>query len=211
MADTADRTASLEGEEAVRAEAFVKQLVENNVKLLALDFDLTLVSMHTGGRWWGSAETLARSVRPIFRTIIPLCQSAGIEVSIVTMSQQTRLIANVLRLSLQCDTTRIRIRGGEKQKLVTESGAVESVSEIAGCRKQKHISSLLQCRIEHGESALLPHQVLLIDDDSMNVQEALDHENRALLFNPDAPMMLIVGVDPASSFDMDDVVTHGHE
>jgi len=186
--------------DAIRAEAFVAELSEKNVKLLTIDFDLTLVSMHTGGRWWGSAETLARSVRPVFKTIIPLCHMAGIEVSIVTMSQQTRLIANVLRSSLQCDTTNIRIRGGEKKRLVTESGDVDA-AESHGCRKQKHISSILEARLQCGESELLPHQILLIDDDSMNVQEALDHEMRAILFNPDAPLQIIAGIDPAFSFD----------
>lgn len=201
LADTADEARTcLSGEEAARAEAFVRQLVEMNVKVLALDFDLTLVSMHTGGRWWGSAETLARSVRPVFRTIIPYAQSLGIEVCIVTMSQQTKLISNVLHLSLACDTSKIAVRGGGKNHLVKEDGELDT-SSTDGCRKQRHIASVLHSRMQRGSDTVLPCQVMLIDDDSLNVQEALDHEMRGLFFSPDNPMYLVCGIDPGMSFD----------
>merc|ERR1712054_711060 len=87
LADFESSRGNLLAEEVARTKAFVSQLVEMNVKLLALDFDLTIVSMHTGGRWWGSAETLARSVRPVFKTIVPYAMSLGLEVAIVTLSQ----------------------------------------------------------------------------------------------------------------------------
>ena len=36
------------------------------VKLLLLDFDYTLASVHTGGSWHDGPESLAKSIRPIF-------------------------------------------------------------------------------------------------------------------------------------------------
>jgi hypothetical protein len=191
----------LVGEEESRAKAFVRQLVEAGVKLLAIDFDLTMISMHTGGRWWGSAETLARSVRPVWKTIVPYAMSMGLEVCVATMSQQTHLVANVLRLSMGqwIDTTKIAVRGGEKGRLVNEHGDLDT-ADVEGSRKQKHIKSVLQSRVARGDSALLVHQVMLIDDDALNIEEALEQGTRALLFSPDNPLFLIVGVDPASSF-----------
>merc|ERR1719231_1466626 len=202
LADTADEgRACLTGEDAARAEAFVRQLVEMNVKLLAIDFDLTLISMHTGGRWWGSAETLARSLRPVFKTIVPYAMSLGIEVAICTMSQQAHLVSRVLQLSMprDCDTGKIAVRGGEKGRLVREDGDLDSVLVEGSC-KQRHIASVVQARLARGDSNLQPHEVLLIDDDTMNIQEALENGTRGLLFSPDNPMFLFCGIDPAASF-----------
>ena len=48
-----------------------------NIKLVAFDFDLTLVRIHTQGRWTGSAETLSKYLRPIFVELIVQCSSSG--------------------------------------------------------------------------------------------------------------------------------------
>ena len=135
-------------------------LAEEGVKVLAIDFDLTLSSMHTGGKWWGTAETLARSVRPIFKVIIPAALELGIEVCVVTFSAQTKLISNVLEMSLPCDAAQIRIRGGEKKKLVNEDGELDTQIE-EGQRKQRHINSMLRARAARGEGPVLPHELVL--------------------------------------------------
>merc|ERR1711988_25703 len=125
----------------------------------------------------------------------------GLEVAIVTLSQQANLVSKVLRLSMprDCDTARIAVRGGQR-RLVKEDGEL-ACPEVEGARKQRHIASVLESRCARGESALQPHRVLLIYDDSMNVQEALESGTRALLFSPDNPLFLVCGIDPASSFD----------
>jgi len=82
---------------------------------------------------------------------------------------------------------------------VNEHGDLDT-ADVEGSRKQKHIKSVLQSRVARGDSALLVHQVMLIDDDALNIEEALEQGTRALLFSPDNPLFLIVGVDPASSF-----------
>ena len=47
------------------------------INFLAVDFDLTLVDMHTGGRFEGSPMELCRAVRPFFRSLIPMAISRG--------------------------------------------------------------------------------------------------------------------------------------
>ena len=57
---------------AHKAELIVRSLKQRGVNFLAIDFDLTMVNCHTGGRWQGSTADLASKVRPIFRSLIPL-------------------------------------------------------------------------------------------------------------------------------------------
>jgi hypothetical protein len=64
--------------------------------MLSKDFDMTLVSEHTGGQWAGSVKDLASKVRPLFRTLLPLVLAADISVAIVTFSCQVQTISAVL-------------------------------------------------------------------------------------------------------------------
>ena len=42
-------------------------MVARGIKVLALDFDMTLVACHTRSQWYGTAEELARYTRGSFR------------------------------------------------------------------------------------------------------------------------------------------------
>ena len=42
-----------------------------SIKLVAFDFDCTIVTIHTGGQWIDSPEKLAEFVRPCFRSLLP--------------------------------------------------------------------------------------------------------------------------------------------
>ena len=66
------------------------------MRLLALDFDLTLVNVHTNGTWTAGATELRDSLRPLFCSLIPAVQQQGIFVSVVTFSGQTDLIRECL-------------------------------------------------------------------------------------------------------------------
>lgn len=47
------------------------------VNFLALDFDLTILDIHTSGRWPGTPEQLAQRIRPFFQALIPVAVAAG--------------------------------------------------------------------------------------------------------------------------------------
>lgn len=51
--------------------------VRVQVNFLALDFDLTIVDIHTSGRWPGTPEQLAQRIRPFFQSLIPVAVSQG--------------------------------------------------------------------------------------------------------------------------------------
>jgi len=188
LADSTRRE-GLEVNDEAKALAWVKHLEEKGVRLLCLDFDLTLVSVHTGGKWRGTIEALAARVRPVFKIVIAEALSCGIEVCIVTMSRQCRLVADVLHMALcfTCDVSKIIIRGGERGRLVTEAGEPDSFL-YDGSRKQSHIKSVLAARRQRGGDELVASQVLLVDDDAFNVEEALDNGYRAVAFDPDNPL-----------------------
>ncbi len=82
------------------ARRVINTLVDKGVKVLALDFDKTIVSIHTCGFWQKGTPKLAEYVRPCFKALI----SAGLEkklfVCIVTYSRQPALIRDVLKLVL---------------------------------------------------------------------------------------------------------------
>lgn len=72
------------------------KLAQAGIKLLAIDFDLTLVSTHTGGVWSKGAEHLAQHVRPSMKQLILTAMMDGIHVAIVTFSPQVRLLCSGL-------------------------------------------------------------------------------------------------------------------
>lgn len=80
----------------------VELLRRLGIKLVAFDFDYTLVNIHTGGQWPDSAEKLAEFVRPCFRHLLPeLLRCHDIHTCVVTFSPQEQLIRQVLKISLK--------------------------------------------------------------------------------------------------------------
>ena len=72
------------------------------IKVIAFDFDQTIVNVHTHGQWRDSAGKLAKFVRLYLRElIVELAKCTDISTCIVTYSSQTELIREVLRISLQ--------------------------------------------------------------------------------------------------------------
>lgn len=67
-----DETAALHASRQI-----VIKMKEAGINLVALDFDFTVIDVHTGGRWQGSADELATHIRPFFRFLIPEVNQAG--------------------------------------------------------------------------------------------------------------------------------------
>jgi hypothetical protein len=78
-------------------------ITTNNVRLLAIDFDATIIQVHTYGAWRGTAQELSTHVRPVFIKLLQYSltlQDYGLYVSIVTFSAQKKLIRQVLAIIL---------------------------------------------------------------------------------------------------------------
>jgi hypothetical protein len=175
---------------------------QRGINFLALDFDLTLISIHTGGTYQGSAESLSRFIRPEFYHIISLLLNPTAEtltppivnIAIVTFSPQVQLIKDCLTIWFGAEIAdRIPIRGGDRGWCY-EGGGTQ------GEGKQGHMASAVEeivsshhARLEKsGASSTTPDSeliinrssTLLIDDDATNIKIALREGVRAIWLNP---------------------------
>ena len=91
---------SVSKEDSHTAKEIVSGLLAKGVKVLALDFDQTIVSVHTGGFWKGGTPKLVEHVRPAFTALIQEALESPLHVCIVTYSMQPLLIYDVLKLVL---------------------------------------------------------------------------------------------------------------
>jgi len=83
------------------ANSAVTAFVRSGVKLVALDFDQTIVDIHTGGAWRGPSSSLVPHVRPCFKALIEAALSEPrLHVCVVTFSTQPGMIEDILRAAL---------------------------------------------------------------------------------------------------------------
>lgn len=83
------------------AKNIVATLLGKGIKVLALDFDKTIVSVHTAGFWKGGTPKLAEHVRPCFKALIQnTLDNCKLHLCIVTYSMQPALIQDVLKFVL---------------------------------------------------------------------------------------------------------------
>lgn len=83
--------------DASKVKALVNAMHKQGIRLLAMDFDQTLISIHSGGRWKETIENLVKEVRPCMKDLIPACLEKGIYVAIVTYSAQSWLIKDLMK------------------------------------------------------------------------------------------------------------------
>lgn len=93
----------------------VQRLVSTGIKLVAVDFDLTILSIHTHGFWPFTSKQLIQKVRPSFQQFLTVALNSGhLHVAVVTQSPQVQLVQEVLREALpNCDTNNIIYRGAD--------------------------------------------------------------------------------------------------
>ncbi len=191
------------------------------INLLAIDFDQTMINLHTGGQWKGTARELARHVRPEFQELIHQVQrlrSGGIDICIVTFSPQVQLIRHVMEEGTTWNhTISVTATTEEEEEEETEedrtSGTTNSRTQQmkrvlplvirGGDRswsyggggslegKQPHMASAVEELEGEHERIITKQTTLLIDDDSKNVRCALRDGVRAIWFNPRRPQDLL--------------------
>ena len=154
-----------------------------NINFLAIDFDQTIVDLHTGGRWKESARDLAEHVRPVFRHLIPMANGRNIRIAVVTFSPQTGQIREVLEIAFDASLSDlIPIRGNDMTWKYMGNGLRMG--------KQEHMASAaeeLMTRPMLGVTDVSKSTTLLIDDDPRNVKKSLKDGTRAVWLNPVDP------------------------
>lgn len=164
----------------------VGKLSELNINFLALDFDQTMVDIHTGGRWKDTVPELADHVRPLFRRLVPAASRHGIRVAVVTFSPQTKHIREVLEHVFPAEAELVPIRGNDQTWTYAGNGMKRG--------KQQHMASAaeeLMARPALGVTAVSKSTTLLIDDDPRNVRKSLKDGTRAVWINPRDPERML--------------------
>eukprot|EP00656_Telonema_subtile_P008864 TRINITY_DN14145_c0_g1_i3.p1 TRINITY_DN14145_c0_g1~~TRINITY_DN14145_c0_g1_i3.p1 ORF type:complete len:274 (-),score=29.92 TRINITY_DN14145_c0_g1_i3:34-855(-) len=183
--------------EEAEVRSVMRQIGQSGIRLLAIDNDLTLISIHTGGHWPGTAEELAEQARPIFKIIIEEAIQLRLYIAIVTFSSQPALIREMLThmVDSHIDTSQIIVHGGLLKVKDADGQELKPCPEVReryqGTGKQEHIA----CSVQHLEGKynlrINPDEVLMMDDDVKNLEEAKRHGIRALLFDPIEPFSLV--------------------
>ena len=62
----------------------VSTLQKKGIQLVAVDFDQTFISFHSGGVWKDSVDKLVSKVRPCIRDLMQTCLDRDLHVCIVT-------------------------------------------------------------------------------------------------------------------------------
>jgi len=127
------------------------------INFLALDFDCTILDIHTGGNWKGTLEELLPHIRPVYAQLIKAALTNNMEVAVVTFSRQVKFVRGVLDhifsssdmdsetleaigvlgVGNVVDTTnRIPIRGGDRSWRYDGAGSDEG--------KQPHMASAVE-------------------------------------------------------------------
>ena len=152
-----------------KCEEAAVHLKSQNINLLALDFDLTVIDRHTGGRWKGTSEELSEHVRPEIQCLLNSAFNRKINAAIVTFSEQIDLIANVTGQIFPGQ--HIPVHGW-----YTASGG-----------KQGHlVRAINDINMVQGSEKISNETTILIDDDKRNIKKARNNGFGTIWYDPEA-------------------------
>jgi hypothetical protein len=178
----------------------VANLQKLGIQFLAFDFDQTILSIHTGGFWEDTAESLAKHVRTQIAELMPcLFQQNGMHVAVVTFSSQPAMVRAVVETMLPK-----KISAQAVLPIRAEDGSWKTPNPIHRQERwwEDEGDDDVQCKQPHMLSAI--HELeflveglhitkstsLLIDDDPDNIRIALENGVRAVWLDPDHPERL---------------------
>ncbi|XP_065832892.1 uncharacterized protein [Oscarella lobularis] len=156
---------------------YVDHLVSIGVRLVALDFDATIIDLHTGGAWMESAKDLSKHVRSSLVELMKAVlerKADGIYLCVVTHSPQTDLIRQVLRNKIARGHNDVVIKGDDK--------TWDRISGIPTGGKQQHIEAVVRDLKKKYGVSIAPYEVVLIDDDYINVTIALSYDMKGIIY-----------------------------
>ena len=160
----------------------VTALLSAGTVMLALDFDQTIVRVHTGGYWKKTSKKLSAHVRPFFLLLLPEAHKQGLKVAVTTFSSQPDMLIEALSHVLPKEVVaglviRAEDRAKEVDGLEGNSWALPDGVEDDG--KNCHMASAaLELGLINQSQGLCAQmgkgRVVLVDDDENNCDSAQD-------------------------------------
>ena len=169
-----------------RCRAATSHLSSIGINFLAIDFDQTMIDVHTGGRWKESSSDLVKHLRPVFLNLLPAAADVHVHIAIVTFSGQTSLIREVLELAFPGLAETIPIRGNDMTWRYEGNGMKLG--------KQQHMASAVEELLRKPPGTgieITKATTLLIDDDPRNIRKAIKDKTRAVWIDPRNPNRLL--------------------
>jgi FMN phosphatase YigB (HAD superfamily) len=149
------------------------------INFVAIDFDQTIIDIHTGGKWNGTAAELTTHVRPQFAHFLRAAAEASLHIAVVTFSPQVGYVSEVLRMHFPAFADRVVIRGRDG------SWSYEGGGSRKG--KQAFIASAVEELETKYTTDISKSTAVLIDDDHYNVSYAIRDGMRAIWLEPTKP------------------------
>ncbi|CAF0727597.1 unnamed protein product [Rotaria sordida] len=165
-------------EQRAKARDIVLGLQRKNIKLIAIDFDNTFLSIHTNGYYQGTVDSLLGYIRSTFHYFIhEILDSSAfnqtLHVCIVSFSSQEQLIRKLLQLAFKTSKTdRIIIRCN------TPEFVAHMDEDFLG--KEYHLSSVVTELATRRNKTIKPNEILLLDDDVQNILIAEEFGHKVL-------------------------------
>lgn len=79
----------------------VSTLEKKGIRVVAVDFDQTLIKIHSGGIWKDSTDNLAKHIRPCMKDLLETALQQELIVCIVTFHSQPWVIRELLKSLLK--------------------------------------------------------------------------------------------------------------
>jgi predicted HAD superfamily phosphohydrolase YqeG len=186
-----------------KAARVVEHLRSIGIRMVAIDFDRTILKIHTGGVWRGTLEELQQQVRPELATLIQTIDrynkehekqqqhqqqsSSRLHMAVVTFSGQVSFVGGVLQSILPESYQAIPIRGEDDswREPHPNLGWWPADADVNyDSAKQSHMLSAWQALESKNISK---EATVLIDDDAFNVQVAKTNGVRGVVLYPQNP------------------------
>ncbi|OWF50268.1 uncharacterized protein LOC110450653 [Mizuhopecten yessoensis] len=156
---------------------FVTLLEKKGIRLLAVDFDETLISIHSGGCWKDSAEKLSQHVRPCMRDLMEEALQRNVNVCIVTYFTQPWIIREMLKLVFKRNVEKIYVQAN------TAEFREKNKHQILG--KEAHLAAVCTELYNQKHVIIKPEEIILFDDDTDNIETAVNFGHWAVTVRDD--------------------------
>jgi hypothetical protein len=170
------------------AQIHIHTLHTVNVRLIALDFDLTIVDVHTGGDWTLSEHELAQHVRPEMKCLMQESSQRGLRIAVASFSVQESLIQQVLQRTMPTvmattTTARVPIRGGRNRS--EPWGKRDQLTLVLDdINKSMNETTATATTMTTTNHVIDPTSTILIDDDKNNIRVAQKDGYLSLWLDP---------------------------
>ncbi|XP_060071010.1 uncharacterized protein LOC132550926 [Ylistrum balloti] len=156
---------------------FITMLEKKGIRLLAVDFDETLISIHSGGFWKDSTQKLSQHVRPCMRDLMDEALQRNINVCIVTYFTQPWTIREMLKLVFKRDAEKIYVQAN------TADFREKNKDQILG--KEAHLAAVCTELYNQRHLIIKPEEIILFDDDTENIDTAIEFGHWAVTVKDD--------------------------